>query len=154
MILIYYLEPDDLQKVLDLQNRIYAFLKEQSNPRFIVPRTEAYFTEHLDSPHKIAARKVMTGSMLRRPFSTPRTILMSPSWSSAYGRFEHGMRASVLQGMLIDPAMRGQGLMSRFIEQWQVCVKIRIYHIWQPEPRPATAQVSITSKNTVYTDRR
>ena len=123
--MIYYLEPDDLQKVLDLQNRIYAFLKEQSNPRFIVPRTEAYFTEHLDSPHKIAALQSDDGQHVAQAiFHAPHDFdvaeLGVPTLPEG---FEHGLRASVLQGMLIDPAMRGQGLMSRFIEQWQVWCK-------------------------------
>jgi|GEM_PF-2085022 len=109
---------NDFDTVLAMQNRIYNWLSENSNPRFIVPREEPYLREHLQLPHSIIGLIENENHIGQAIFHAPHDFDIAELGIDTMPDFENGMRASVLQGMLIDPEYRGHGLMALVIEDW------------------------------------
>jgi RimJ/RimL family protein N-acetyltransferase len=109
---------DDIQNILELQARVYQDLPE-AKKNFIVPKTEAFFQDHLHQGNPIMMVVVrgqcIAQSIIRAPSAADPHIGMTDMEELKQYPKES---ITILQGVVCDPAYRGNGLMEQMVGQW------------------------------------
>ena len=115
---VSFLSPDDLQKILDLQNKVYDHLQKTSNPRFIIKRSDDYIASHLTGPHNIAGYELDGQHVAQAIFRAPDPFDIAELGIKQIYDHDPAERISILQGIIIDPDFQGRGLMRQIMQDW------------------------------------
>ncbi|GEM_PF-931199 len=113
-----FLDLSHLDEMLALQDRVYADLPD-SEKNFIIPKTREFFEKHLTSGHPIigvvCGDQIVAQSIIRTPSVTdPKTGMTDMPHLSDLPVDT----LTIMQGVLCDPAHRGNKLMQGMVKQW------------------------------------
>lgn len=110
----------DLPDIMGLQNAVWEDLKLAGKTRFIMPRGEDYFISHLETPHKIIGMHDESGRLIAQAIhhnAYPFNVKKETGLDSLPNMLETDY-VTTLQGALVHPLNRKQGLMGKLIEDW------------------------------------
>lgn len=115
---IYLATADDIDEILALQSRVYEDLPPQKK-NFIVPKSRAFFQDHLDKDHPIllvmSDGKCIAQSIIRAPsVNDPDIGMTDMDELKSYSAEE----LTILQGVICDPDYRGNALMEQMVGHW------------------------------------
>lgn len=115
------LQPKDIPQMLALQDAVFASLPADQN--FLHRKTPEFFGKHFTNSNNLVLGVVHDGKLIAQ------SVIVNPTWCHP----ETGMsdlkmdvqphKITVIQGVIVDPAYRGNNLMTHMVDEWLASAK-------------------------------